>query len=168
MPWSTPTLRQCREMVRNDITMALRGATPYGNKVLRIMSDTMAGLAALTLKYIDWLALQLLPDTAETEWLDRHGVIWLTNADGSKGRKMASLAQGTVTATGTEGIIVPIASGLNSFGVSYETLEEMTIGSGPTEVAVRAITPGAQGNQIEGAQLTFVSPPAGVDGATTV
>ena len=122
MPWATPTLRQTREMVRNNVTVALQGATAYGNKVLRIMSDTMAGLAALVLKYVDWLALQLMSDTAETEWLDRHGVIWLTNADGSRGRKMATLAQGTVTVTGTPGVIVPISSGLSSFGVDYETL----------------------------------------------
>src|SRR5215471_4744052 len=132
MPWSTPTLRQCREMVRNDITMALRGATPYGNKVLRIMSDTMAGLAALTLKYVDWLSLQLLPDTAETEWLDRHGDIWLKNADGSTGRKMATLATGTVLFTGINGTIVPLGSRLAAGGVEYETTEEITIGSGST------------------------------------
>jgi len=168
MPWSTPTLRQTREMVRNDITMALRGATAYGNKALRIMSDTMAGLAALVLKYIDWLALQLMPDTAETEWLDRHGQIWLVNADGSKGRKMATLAQGTVTATGTEGVIVPKAITLTGYGENYESLEEFTIGPGPTEFTLRALTPGVAGNQLPGATLTFSGQPPGVDGATTV
>src|SRR5215831_3462368 len=155
-------------MVRNNVTVALQGATAYGNKVLRIMSDTMAGLAALVLKYVDWLALQLMSDTAETEWLDRHGVIWLTNADGSRGRKMATLAQGTVTVTGTPGVIVPISSGLSSFGVDYETLEEMTVGSGPTEVAIRALTPGAQGNLDAGATVTLNAPPPGVDSNTTV
>jgi len=39
------------------------------------MADANAGLGYLTLLYIDWLAKQLLPDTAETEWLDRRGVI---------------------------------------------------------------------------------------------
>jgi len=167
MPWQTPTLRQCREYVRNDITMALRGATAYGNKVLRIMSDAMAGLAALVLKYLDWLALQLLPDTAEGEWLDRHGQIWLVNADGSKGRKMASLASGSVTATGLQGVFVPAASTIVG-QAEYETMEEITIGSGPTEVAIRAITPGAIGNVPAGALLNFETPPAGVNGQVTV
>src|SRR5215831_11191201 len=168
MPWTTPSLRQVREMVRNDVSLALRGAIPYGNTVLRIMSDTMAGLASLVLKYIDWLARQLMPDLAETEWLDRHGNIWLVNADGSTGRKMASLARGTVTATGTAGIIVPISSLIAGPGIEYETVEEMEIGAGPTEVAVRAITPGAIGNQPAGATLGFDDPPAGVDSQVVV
>ena len=61
----------------------------------------------LTLQYIDWLALQLLPDTAETEWLDRHGEIWLVNADGTLGRKQATFATGSVTFTGTTGTVDP-------------------------------------------------------------
>ena len=55
-------------------------------------SINQGALCHLTLQYIDWLSLQLLPDTAETEWLDRHGQIWLVNADGTTGRKMASAA----------------------------------------------------------------------------
>jgi len=156
-------------MVRNDVTMALQGAVAYGNKVLRVMSDTMAGLASLVLKYIDWLALQLLPDTAETIWLDRHGQIWLVNADGSKGRKMASPARGTVTTTGTAGIIVPVASQIGNInGALYETIEEITIGSGPTEVAILADTPGTIGNMVQGDTLSFVAQPAGVDSTVTV
>src|SRR6516164_8388744 len=106
MPWQTPTLRQVRELVRDDITAALYGAAFIGNNVLRVMADAMAGLAHHTLRYIDWLALQLLPDTAETEWLDRHGQIWLVNADGTTGRKVAGYASGTATATGIQGSIL--------------------------------------------------------------
>ena len=67
------------------------------------MSDAQGALCHLTLQYIDWLALQLLPDTAETEWLDRHADIWLVNADGSTGRKMATFAVGTASFTGERG-----------------------------------------------------------------
>jgi len=172
MPWTTPTLTQTRQMVRNNVTMALAGATVYGNKVMRVMADTMAGLASLILKYIDWLALQLLPDTAETIWLDRHGDIWLVNADGSKGRKMASLAQGAVTATGTPGAIVPLASQIGATGgISYETLEEATISTdptNPTQIAIRALTPGAVGNLPAGSVLSFATDISGVDSSVTV
>src|SRR3954469_21444160 len=99
MPWTTPSLRTVREMVRNDVTAALYGAVLVGNSVLRVMSDAMAALAHLVLRFIDWLALQLLPDTAETEWLDRHGDIWLVNSDDSTGRKSATYAHGSATAT---------------------------------------------------------------------
>ena len=56
MPWSTPTLRKVREMVRDDITASLYGAAFFGNNVLRVMADAMAGLAHHVLRYIDWLA----------------------------------------------------------------------------------------------------------------
>ena len=96
MPWSTPTLKAVRTQVRDYIAAVLPGAdASVPNSVLRVLSDAMGALCHLCLQYIDWLALQLLPDTAETEWLSRHGAIWLVNADGSIGRKLATQAFGT-------------------------------------------------------------------------
>ena len=97
MPWQTPNLKTVRGLVRDAIRGNLPGAdASIPNSVLRVMSDAMGALCHLTLQFIDWLALQLLPDTAEHEWLDRHGSIWLTNSDGTTGRKMATLSIGTV------------------------------------------------------------------------
>src|SRR5262252_1125049 len=107
MPWITPSLKQVREMVRDDITTSLTGAAVVGNTVLRVMADAQAGLAKLILTYIAWIADQLMPDTAEHEWLDRHGQIWLQNLDGTTGRKGAKIASGTVGFSGTAGIVVP-------------------------------------------------------------
>src|SRR4030095_12743419 len=88
MPWVTPQLRDVRSLVRDSIRASLPGADALvPNSVLRVLSDNQGALCHLTLQYIDWLALQLLPDTAETEWLDRHGDIWLVNADGATRRK---------------------------------------------------------------------------------
>ena len=102
VPWSTPTLKEVRGLVRDNIRASLPGAdASVPNSVLRVLSDAQGGLCHLTLQYIDWLALQLLPDTAETEWLDRHGAIWLVNSDGTKGRKQATFADGIVPFTGT-------------------------------------------------------------------
>src|SRR5215471_7580334 len=111
MPWSTPTLRQVRTNVRDAVRAALPGSDAnVPNSILRVMCDVMGALCHLTLQYIDWLSKQLLPDTAEHEWLDRHGRIWLVNADGSRGRKLATLATGIVTATGTQGAVVPMGA----------------------------------------------------------
>src|SRR6516165_5908936 len=122
MPWTTPALRTVREMVRNDVTAALSGAVLIANSVARVMSDAMAGLAHLVLRYIDWLSLQLLPDTAESEWLDRHGNIWLVNADGTTGRKAATLAHGSGTFTGTSLSTLPMFSQLTGGdNQTYET-----------------------------------------------
>ena len=82
MPWSTPTLKVTRGLVRDYVLSQLGAKAMIPNSALRIMSDAMAALGNLAYLYLDWLAKQLMPDTAEKIWLDRFGVIWLTNADG--------------------------------------------------------------------------------------
>ena len=168
MPWITPTLKQVRMMVRDDVTSALSGAVLVGNNVLRVMSDANAGLTHLVLRYIDWLARQLLPDTAEVEWLDRHGDIWLVNADGSLGRKSATLAVGIVTMTGENGTVLPSGT-LGSFGdIDYETTEQVTIGLAETSVAMRSLTGGAVANLSAGSEIGLTGAPTGVDSTAVV
>lgn len=169
MPWTTPTLSAVRQMVRDNVTSLLRGAAMIANNVLRVISDATAGVARLVLEYIDWLALQLLPDTAETEWLDRHGNIWLVNSDGTTGRKLAALASGTLTCTGSVGVPVPAGTVIGvSGGMQYQTTEQITIGAGPTPVTATALLGGTAGNLDAGLQLSFATAIGGVDGTATV
>jgi uncharacterized phage protein gp47/JayE len=159
-------------MVRDDITMALPGAVVVGNTVMRVMADAMAGLARLVLKYLDWLALQLMPDTAETVWLDRHGQIWLVNADGSLGRKNPIAASGTVGVSGTAGTFIGTGSVIVApTGEQFETLEILTLGDPilqPTEVAVRDLNPGVAGNIPPGTPMSLGTPVFGVDSIVSV
>jgi len=176
MPWSTPTLKEVRSLVRDNIRGSLPGAdASVPNSVLRVMSDAQGGLCHLTLQYIDWLALQLLPDTAETEWLDRHGDIWLVNSDGTTGRKQATFSSGTVSFTGIPGTIVPQGTQLagagpvgSDSGVGFETTDQITIGTVPTVAPVRALDPGIIGNFEQGAILHLSQTIPGVDNAVTV
>jgi len=172
MPWTTPTLYQVRAMVRDDLTTSLQGAAVIGNTVLRVMGDAMAGVAQLNLRYLDWLARQLMPDLAETIWLDRHATMWLVNADGSLGRKNATPSNGTVGFTGVPGVLIPEGSILYAAtGQTYETLEFATLpatGAQPLEVAIQSINPGANQNQPVGTVLAQATPVSGVDGAVTV
>jgi uncharacterized phage protein gp47/JayE len=151
-------------MVRDDVTTSLQGAAIVGNTVLRVMSDAMAGVGKAILTMVDWVARQLMPDLAEKEWLDRHGQIWLVNADGSTGRKLAAPASGTVTFAGLQGIVVPEATELTSpDGFLYATLEFVTIGTGPTECAIKSLNSGVATNQLPGTPFTMTAPIAGVD-----
>lgn len=170
MPWTTPALRDVRSLVRDSIHTSLPGSdATVPNSVLRVLGDVQGGLCHLNLQYLDWLSLQLLPDTAETEWLDRHGQIWLVNADGTVGRKMSTLASGTAAFTGVGGSIVPQFAQLTSGSLLYETTEQIVIGANaPTTGPVRAITPGSIGNLVAGAALSFTVPPPQVDGFATV
>jgi uncharacterized phage protein gp47/JayE len=171
MPWSTPTLRVVRSAVRDYIQSTLPGSDAnVPNSVLRVISDSQGGLCHLTLQYIDWLALQLLPDTAEHEWLDRHGKIWLVNADGTTGRKMATLATGEVLFTGQNGMPVPKGTQLeaSSGDIGFETIEDIVVGTVPTPAKVRALDPGTVGNLPPGSAMAMSEPPPGIDNLVEV
>jgi uncharacterized phage protein gp47/JayE len=165
MPWQTPTLKEVRSIVRDNIRGSLPGAdASIPNSVLRVMSDNQGGLCHLTLQFIDWLALQLIPDTAEAEWLDRHGDIWLVNANGSTGRKMATHSSGTATFTSLiPGVVLPaltpVAYGQDQ-SLMFETTEVAIIG-GPVEtpVAIRCLDPGSVGNLETGTAVAIVDGP---------
>ena len=76
MPWTTPTLTDVRS--NNAAYIAGKLKVPIlPNGDVRVLADANAGNAHLALQYLDWLALQLLPDTAETQFLDKWGNIWL-------------------------------------------------------------------------------------------
>ncbi|MBO4221943.1 baseplate J/gp47 family protein [Bradyrhizobium neotropicale] len=183
MPWSTPTLREVRSLVRDAVRASLPGADAnVPNSVLRVLSDNQGALCHLTLQYVDWLALQLLPDTAETEWLDRHGQIWLVNADGSTGRKMATLAHGRASFTATvDGTVIPagtqLQSGVNmppeagspNSIVDFETLADITTSNAsPVVGEIRALDPGSFGNLPPDSTLSMPTPIQGVNQTATV
>jgi uncharacterized phage protein gp47/JayE len=135
------------------------------------MSDAQGALCHLTLQYIDWLALQLIPDTAEHEWLDRHGQIWLVNADGTTGRKLATLSQGTIEVIASiNGTLVPQFSQLlSSEGILFETLEQfVTSSAGPVIINVRSLEPGANANMTAGDTMSFTTDFPGLEAPTTV
>jgi len=167
MPWTTPTLKDVRKLTRDYVITQLGAKAMIPNSVLRIMSDAMSGLTHLTLLYIDWLSKQLLPDTSETEWLDRHGDIWLVNADGSTGRKVATYARGNVLFTGLSGVVAPSGTILNApNSVQYQTVADAVLSAqGATAQAV-ALTAGTVGNLQDSQPLAIVVPIVGVESAS--
>ena len=143
MPWVTPSLEALRSLNRDNVTAQLRSGPMIPNSVLRVMSDSNAGVAYLTLLFINWLALQLLPDTAEKEWLDRFGSIWVG------GRKPSTFASGIALLSGIAGAVVPAGTVLSAVGnagaVGFQTTAPVTLGGGPTAVNIVAVAPGANG-----------------------
>jgi uncharacterized phage protein gp47/JayE len=164
MPWTTPTLRDVRGFVRDAIRGQLPGADAnVPNSVLRVVSDAMAATCHSALQYIDWLAKQLIPDTAENIWLDRHANIWLVNADGSTGRKMATPATGTATFIGQPlGTVVPQATRLTYAGVDYETTMQFEVNDAGGDIPITALTPGTIGNQPAGTMFLITTPVPGI------
>ena len=178
MPWVTPTLKETRILVRDKVRGNLEGAdASIPNSILRVLSDVSAGMTHLVLQFIQWLSLQIMPDTAEAPWLDRFAHMWLKNADGTTGRKLATLAIGRVALTGTTWTPVPIGTrlvgGVNG-AVDYETTQTVFLAAGgaPTPTPARALDPGIVGNLPPGATMRVVpavgNPNLGIDTDATV
>jgi uncharacterized phage protein gp47/JayE len=149
VPWDTPTLKEVRSLVRDAIEGQLPGADAnIPNSVLRVVSDVQGALCHLVLQYVDWLSLQLLPDTAEAQWLDRHAQIWLVNADGSTGRKLATPAQGEVILLARSSIFVPAGTEFTyaTTGNYATTTDVLLQANTPANAPVIALTPGAASN----------------------
>lgn len=165
MPFTLPTLAQLRRFIRDDIAAHLPGAdATIPNSNLRVMSDAQAGLTQELVLFLRWLSQQLLPDTAETEWLERHADLWL-----KAGRKEATFASGSVTMTGVAGTVVPALTRLTGNNqVEYQTTADIVLGSDPVEVAVEALDAGAVGNVVEGGRLSLVEAIPGVNGQAVV
>ena len=173
MPWLTMTLRERRKQVRDDIATHLPGAdASIPNTVLRVIGDVMARLALDNDTHLDWVARMMMPDTAEGEFCDRWGGIWLP-----QGRKGASYAAGQLTVSGTIGAQVPTGARLTAtvvnsagenVGLEFEVTEGITLSATTGVVPLQSLTPGALANLDEGPQLSFVTPPGAIDGTAVV
>jgi uncharacterized phage protein gp47/JayE len=106
---------------------------------------------------------QLFISTADSEFLTLHG-----NEFG-KTRKAGTKATGSGTTTGTNGIIIPAGTKLQSeTGNLYSTTSEITIAGGVAILLFTADEEGDSYNESAGVTLTFVSPIAEVSTSVTV
>lgn len=164
MPFNRPTLPELQERTGGDIRSRLQGANPdLRRSLLGIIRDMHAGSAHGMYGYLDWLSHQILPDTAEGEYLRRHAGIWdvpLTEE---------AAATGQVEITGTDGAVLPQGALLTfQDGTEYTTDSQATIASGIALVDVTASAPGTEGNRDQGDELTLAVPETGINSTATV
>jgi len=105
-----------------------------------------------------WIVRQILPDTADSDYLERWALIWGIT------RKVASVASGTIVFSGTSGAAIPQGTRAStSVGVAYQTSAAAVIAANGTAiVASVAVLSGASGNTPAGTALTLSAAPAGV------
>lgn len=165
--WVTPSIAQVRQRNADAIAGKL-GLAVLPNGEVRVLADANAANAGLALEYVDWLANQLLPDTAEDRFLDKWATIYLVNADGSRGRKAATYASGTATVTATAITILPAGATFTAGAVAYQSTSQVTLGIGPNAVPLRALDAGALGNLAAGAAMSMTAAVVGVSGTAGV
>jgi uncharacterized phage protein gp47/JayE len=164
VPFDRPTLSALITRVRGDI----RGRLGITGSLLRratanILAKVWAGAVHELHGHLVYLSQQLFADTADREYMLRVAVMYgITPTP-------ATFASGTVTATGTNGSVIPDGTVLvRDDGATYEVTAEATIASGTATVAVQAVLAGADGNMDAADTLSFESPIAGVDSTVTV
>ena len=164
MPFARPTLAELIDRSASDIETRLPGADARLRRSnLNVLARVHAAAVHGLYGHLDFLARQLMIDTAEIEYLDRWSAIW------GVPRKAAAAAKGNVTFTGTNGTNVPAATQLlRSDGAAFTTDGAGVIAAGTLTLAVTASLAGAAGNTDMNALLNLAAPIAGINGSATV
>lgn len=164
MPYNRPTLSELVERARSDIEARLPGAEArLRHSVLDVLARTHAGAMSGLYGYLDFIARQILPDTAEAEFLARHAAIWGVR------RKAAIAAGALATASGDNGSVVPAGAELQrADGARYTVTAAAMIAAGSAALGIEAVDAGVAGNALAGTVLTFTSPIGGIEAQAVV
>lgn len=162
MPYTPPDFAAIRERMLRDARNLDPTAPTDGDSDLFVRSSCTASAVEGLYDYQAWLARQLLPDTADTEYLEAHA--------GLRGivRKVAVAASGTATFTGAPGVVLPSGASLKSAdGTLYLTTKEAAVGEeGALTAACAAATAGVVPDLIDGT-VTLMQPPTGIEAVGT-
>ncbi|MEL7784049.1 baseplate J/gp47 family protein [Citromicrobium bathyomarinum] len=164
MPFNRPTLSEIVARNRSDIETRLPGAdSALRHSVLDVIARMHAGAASSMYGYLDFLARQIMPDTAEGEHLSRWASIWGIR------RKAGVAARATATATGVDGTtILAGTEALRVNGAVYRVRETATIAGGTASLALEAAETGPQSDLTVATTLTLSSAVLGVNATLTV
>jgi uncharacterized phage protein gp47/JayE len=164
MPFNRPTLSDLIARNRSDIETRLPGAdSALRHSVLDVLARMHGGAMSGAYGYLDFIARQILPDTAEGEFLARHASIWGIR------RKAAVAATATAIATGVNGTVIPEgAQALRIDGRAYRVTAAATVAAGVASLVLEAVEAGPDSDLTSGAVLTLASAILGVNASITV
>lgn len=164
MSFARPTLSDLIARVRGDFAARIPGADgQLRHSLLDVLARTHGGALAGVYGYIDWLARQLMPDTAEAEHLERWASIWGVR------RKAAVPARAVVLALGTDGaVIAQGTAALRIDGAEYRVVTAATIVAGEALVSLEASAAGPDFDLSVGDVLTLANAVVGVTASLAV
>lgn len=164
MPFNRPTLSDLIARNRGDIETRLPGAdSALRHSVLDVLARMHGGAVSGVYGYLDFLARQLFPDTADGEFLARHAATWGIR------RKAAVAATATATATGVDGTAIAAGTQAQRIdGQTYRVIAPAVIAAGSAVLELEAIDAGPQGDLTVGTILTLSSAVLGVNASLTV
>lgn len=163
MTFDRPDLATLLARARADIESRLPETDAGARRsLLGVVATVHAGGLHGLYGYLDFLSKQIMPDSAEAEFLARWSGVWNIT------RTQAAKATGTATMTGTTGSVVPLGTLLRrADGVEYAVTSEIVLVAGTATVPLQAVEPGSEGNAASGTKLSLSSPIAGVQSVAT-
>ena len=165
MPYPRPTLQALTDRLLGDLASYLSETDPQRRRsVLNTLGRSLAGSHHEIFGYIEWIALQAFPDTAEGPELEQWAEIWEIS------RLPVVKATGVITVAGTAGTVIAEGTTWRSGAqLDYVSDEEETVGAGGTvDIAVTAAAAGTASNLALAAKMSLTSPIAGVESEATV
>lgn len=164
MAFEKPTLRELVDRAKSDINARLPGVDArLPASVLGVIAHVIAGGVHGLYGYQDYIARQILPDTADSEFLDRHASLW------GMSRKPAAPAVGNITIYGTDATEISVGMQLQrADGKLFAVAETTRIDGTSATVQVVAVDGGSDSNTDAGVELTLVEAVAGLESKATV
>lgn len=161
--FSRPPLTDLITRNEADINTRLAGAdSRIRRSVLSVLARMNAGNTHTVYGYLDWIAKQVFPDSAEAENLERWAAIFGIT------RKPATKATGSVTLTGVNGSAINVGTVfMRGDGAEFETTAAAAIASGTATVPVQAREAGDTGNTTDATAMSFISPISGIQASLT-
>lgn len=164
MSFQRPTLAELIQRNVNDLNSRLSGTDSAlrranTNALAKMHSGAVHGLYG----YLAYIAVQVIYDTAEGEYLERWASIWDIY------RKEAGYATGPVIFTGTSDAVIPEGTEMQISDETVYTLDaDVTLVDGSATGTVTASVAGSDGNVDPGVTLTLISTIEGVSTSATV
>lgn len=155
-----PNLQQLIDRARADLLSRLAVDDELRRNDADAYAKVFAAATHALYSYIEYVALQILPDSADEQVLQRHADIW------NRPRILAGQASGTMMFTTEVGAVIQAGKTVKAFdGVEYQVVDEVTATDTSTEVDLLAVLAGAAGNRTTGQTLTLIQPIPGVQPA---
>jgi len=158
MPFTPPLLPAIRADLLRDIKNQLPDAHVAPDSDFYVRATSVASCVEGLYQHQAWIARQIFPDTADTEYLERHAAVRGLN------RRPAVAASGFITVAGTPAtLIAEGAIAVDARAERYQTIEDGAIGAdGTVSIRARAVSAGSAGNAPDGTAATFKPALAGV------
>ena len=165
MPFPVPTLTELDANTRADVTSRLPGTDPLLRRsYLGALTRGVAGGLHELYGFLQWIADQAFPDTAEGVELLRWAAIWGVE------QVAVQRAEGAILVEGTAATVVPAGTLWRSgASIDYQTLAEFVMPAAEIgNIDVEAVVAAAAGNAPVGVILNLVSPILGLGSQANV